>query len=246
MADVPGAELAPRDIVARAVWRHMAAGHRVFLDARNVRGMDFARRFPTITALCREAGIDPVTQPIPVRPAAHYHMGGISVDKSGRTSIDGLWACGEAACTGLHGANRLAGNSLLEAAVCGNWVARDIAATASIGQRRSRPGPDRGADRSDPALVRPILSRTAGVLRDGESLRAAARTLYPLAISQHAASDPAIVGLMIVIAALRRQESRGAHGRTDFPDHKNLARRSTLRLDDALQTARDCVAEPVA
>jgi L-aspartate oxidase len=245
MADVPGAELAPRDIVARAVWRHMAAGHRVFLDARNVRGLDFVRRFPTITALCREAGIDPVTQPIPVRPAAHYHMGGISVDKSGRTSIDGLWACGEAACTGLHGANRLASNSLLEAAVCGNWVARDIAATASIGRRRPRPGPDRGADRSDPASVRPILSRTAGVLRDGESLRAAARTLYPLAISQHAASDPAIVGLMIVIAALRRQESRGAHGRTDFPDHNNLARRSTLRLDDALQTARDCVAEPV-
>jgi len=246
MADVPGAELAPRDIVARAVWRHMAAGHRVFLDARNVRGLDFARRFPTITALCREAGIDPVTQPIPVRPAAHYHMGGISVDKSGRTSIDGLWACGEAACTGLHGANRLASNSLLEAAVCGSWVARDIAATASIGRRRPEPRPDRGADRSDPASVRPILSRAAGVLRDGEGLRAAAHTLYPLAISQHAASDPAMVGLMIVIAALRRQESRGAHGRTDFPDHAKLARRSTLRLDDALQTARDYAAEPVA
>jgi L-aspartate oxidase len=246
MANVPGAELAPRDIVARAVWRHMAAGHRVFLDARNVRGLDFARRFPTITALCREAGIDPVTQPIPVRPAAHYHMGGISVDKSGRTSIDGLWACGEAACTGLHGANRLASNSLLEAAVCGSWVAKDIAATASIRRRKPRLLPDGGADRSDPASVRPILSRTAGVLRDGEGLRAAARTLYPLAISQHAASEPAIAGLMIVIAALRRQESRGAHGRADFPDHANLARRSTLRLEDALQTARGCVAEPVA
>jgi L-aspartate oxidase len=246
MANAPGAELAPRDIVARAVWRHMAAGHRVFLDARNVRGLDFARRFPTITALCREAGIDPVTQPIPVRPAAHYHMGGISVDKSGRTSIDGLWACGEAACTGLHGANRLASNSLLEAAVCGNWLARDIAATASIRPRRPRLLPDGCADRSDPALVRPILSRHAGVLRDGEGLRRAARALYPLAISQHAASDAAIAGLMIVIAALRRQESRGAHGRTDFPGHTNLARRSTLRLDDALQAARDCAAEPVA
>ena len=246
MAGVPGTELAPRDVVARAVWRHMAAGHRVFLDARNVRGLDFARRFPTITALCREAGIDPVTQPIPIRPAAHYHMGGISVDKSGRTSIDGLWACGEAASTGLHGANRLASNSLLEAAVCGNWVARDIAATASIRPRRPRLLPDGGADRSDPALVRPILSRHAGVLRDGEGLRAAARALYPLAISQHAASDPAMVGLMIVIAALRRLESRGAHGRTDFPDHANLARRSTLRLHDALETARGYAAEPVA
>jgi L-aspartate oxidase len=246
MAGVPGAELGPRDIVARAVWRHMAAGHRIFLDARHVRGLDFARRFPTITALCREAGIDPVTQPIPIRPAAHYHMGGISVDKSGRTSIDGLWACGEAACTGLHGANRLASNSLLEAAVCGSWVARDVAATASIGRRRSRLLPDGGAGRSDPASIRPILSRAAGVLRDGEGLRDAARALYPLAISQQAASDPAMAGLMIVIAALRRQESRGAHGRTDFPDHTNPARRSTLRLDDVLQTARECISEPVA
>jgi L-aspartate oxidase len=246
MADVPGAELAPRYVVARAVWRHMAAGHRVFLDASNVKGLDFARRFPIITALCREAGIDPATQPIPVRPAAHYHMGGISVDQSGRTSIDGLWACGEAACTGLHGANRLASNSLLEAAVCGNWVASDLAATASIRSRKPGLLPDRGANQSDPASVRPILSSAAGVLRDGEGLRAAARALYPLAISQHAASDPAVVGLMIVIAALRRQESRGAHGRSDFPDHANLARRSTLRLADALQTARSHAAEPIA
>jgi L-aspartate oxidase len=246
MADVPGAELAPRDIVARAVWRHMAAGHRVFLDASHARGLDFARRFPTITALCREAGIDPVTRAIPVRPAAHYHMGGISVDQTGRTSIDGLWACGEAASTGLHGANRLASNSLLEAVVCGSWVANDIVATASIRSRKPRLPPDRHADRSDPASVRPILSRNAGVLRDGEGLRAAARALYPLAIAQHAASDPALVGLMIVIAALRRRESRGAHGRTDFLDRANLARRSTLRLDDALQTARGYAADPVA
>jgi L-aspartate oxidase len=244
MAEVPGAELAPRDIVARAVWQHMTAGHRVFLDARNVKGLDFARRFPAITALCRKAGIDPVTQPIPIRPAAHYHMGGISVDQTGRTSIDGLWACGEAACTGLHGANRLASNSLLEAAVCGGWVANDIAATASI--RRRMPAWPNGGTSSDPALVRPILSRAAGVLRDGEGLRAAARALYPLAVSQQAASDPAIVSLMIVIAALRRQESRGAHARTDFPEHASPVRRSTLRLDDALQTARDWVPELVA
>ena len=242
MADQPGAELAPRDVVARGVWRHMVAGHRVFLDARNIGGMDVARRFPTITALCREAGIDPVTQPIPIRPAAHYHMGGIAVDRSGRTSVDGLWACGEVACTGLHGANRLASNSLLEAAVCGGWVAQDIAAMSASRRRQPRT-PVAGVD-SGPAPVRPILSRAAGVLRDRDGLRAAARTLYPLAVSREAASDPALVGLMIVIAALRREESRGAHARTDFPKHANSARRSTLRLDDALAAARDLVPEP--
>ena len=133
MAGVPGAELAPRDVVARAVWRHMAAGHRVFLDARDVPDLDFARRFPAITGFCHAAGIDPVTQPIPIRPAAHYHMGGIAVDLAGRTSVEGLWACGEAACTGLHGANRLASNSLLEAAVCAEWVA------GSVGNARRGP-----------------------------------------------------------------------------------------------------------
>jgi len=245
MANERGAELAPRDVVARAVWRHMAAGHRVFLDARHIAGLDMARRFPTITALCREAGIDPLTQAIPIRPAAHYHMGGISVDRRGRTSVDGLWACGEVACTGLHGANRLASNSLLEAAVCGGWVAQDIAATAAA--RRRKPGlPDSGAPHGDPALVRPILSRAAGVLRGGEGLRAAARALYPLAISHGAASDAAIVGLMIVIAALRRCESRGAHARMDFPAHAIPARRSTLDLIDALEAARDFVPDLVS
>jgi L-aspartate oxidase len=239
MADVPGAELAPRDVVARAVWRHMAKGHRAFLDASSIRGLDFAKRFPAITALCRESGIDPVTQPIPIRPAAHYHMGGILVDQAGRTSVDGLWACGEAACTGLHGANRLASNSLLEAAVCGEWVAQDIAATSAT-TTRIPAASDAGAN-GDPAPVRPILSGAAGVLRDGEGLRAAARSLLPLALSRQAASHPALVGLMIVIAALRREESRGAHARTDFPGQASPARRSTLRIHEALEAAQDCV-----
>src|SRR5580658_622899 len=126
MASTPGAELAPRDIVARAIWRRRAQGHRVFLDARAAIGAEFAERFPIIAAACRAAGVDPAREPIPVRPAQHYHMGGVAVDAEGRSSVEGLWVCGEAACTGLHGANRLASNSLTEAAVFGAFVAQSI------------------------------------------------------------------------------------------------------------------------
>ena len=126
MAGVAGAELAPRDVVARAIAAKRAEGRRVFLDARAAIGARFQRRFPTIAAACLEAGVDPAREPIPVRPAQHYHMGGIAVDAEGRSSVRGLWACGEAACTGLHGANRLASNSLTEAAVFASIVARSI------------------------------------------------------------------------------------------------------------------------
>jgi L-aspartate oxidase len=245
MAGVPGAELAPRDVVARAVWRHLAAGHRVFLDARDVPDLDFARRFRAITGFCHAAGIDPVTQPIPIRPAAHYHMGGIAVDLAGRTSVEGLWACGEVACTGLHGANRLASNSLLEAAVCGRLVAESIKGT--MPRHRGKPRAElMGVAASDPYPVRKILSRAAGVLRDGDGLAAAAAELLPLALERGKTSDPACVALMIVIAALRRRESRGAHARTDFPSRAAHAQRSMLHLDEALAAAREIVPETVA
>ncbi|MGH6844993.1 MAG: FAD-binding protein, partial [Methylocella sp.] len=188
---------------------------------------------------------DPVTEPIPIRPAAHYHMGGIRVDLAGHTSVEGLWACGEAACTGLHGANRLASNSLLEAAVCGRLVAESIEGTMS----RSRGSPRAELSTlaaSDPSQVRKILSRAAGVLRDGEGLAAAAADLLPLALERGKESDPAHVGLMIVIAALRRRESRGAHARTDFPSRAAHARRSLLRLDETIAAARKIVPETVA
>ena len=205
-------ELEPRDIVSRAVWAHMQAGHRVFLDARAAIGTDFARRFPGITATCLSAGIDPATAPIPIRPAAHYHMGGIAVDASGRSTIPGLWACGEAASTGLHGANRLASNSLLEAAVTGKAVARDLAGTAS-GQPRplARLVP---APAEDAAPVRAILSAHAGVLRDAAGLAQAETALRALP-----PSGPAMLGLMMVTAMEQRRESRGGHARTDFPGH---------------------------
>ena len=118
LADIdPAAELAPRDIVARGVFASIAAGKGAFLDARAAVGAEFAARFPTVYASCIAAAIDPVTTPIPIAPAAHYHMGGVATDARGRTWLAGLWAAGEVASTGVHGANRLASNSLLEALV---------------------------------------------------------------------------------------------------------------------------------
>src|SRR5207247_9965285 len=110
------------DIVARAVWRRRAEGHRVFLDSRKHPGAEFAKRYPVISAFCKMAGIDPPTDPIPVRPAVHYHMGGISADIEGRSTVNGLWACGEVSRPGLPSANPLASNALTEAIVCAAWL----------------------------------------------------------------------------------------------------------------------------
>ncbi|HYZ32099.1 MAG TPA: L-aspartate oxidase [Crenalkalicoccus sp.] len=242
LADTPGAELAPRDVVARAVWQQLQAGHRVFLDARAALGLDFARRFPGIAAACRRVGVDPVRQPIPVVPAAHFHMGGVAVDAAGRSTVEGLWACGEVAATGLHGANRLASNSLLEAACCAGWVAESVAGTP---ERASRPLPVPPLPpASDPAAVRAVLSRRVGLLREAEGLRQAVLTLHHLAGAGGPAADPARVGLMLAIAALRREESRGAHARTDFPARSPAwARSLPLRWTEALAAARRILAE---
>jgi L-aspartate oxidase len=238
MDDVPGKELAARDVVARAVWQRFAQGHRVYLDARVAIGAEFARHFPVIALACAAAGIDPAVQPIPVRPAAHYHMGGIAVDHRGRATIDGLWACGEVAGTGLHGANRLASNSLLEAVVGAGWVAADIAGT-SDGRDRSI-GATATSTASDPVPVRPIISHGAGVIREHDTLAAAVNTLLPRARSARSATaDPALVGLFIVVAALLREESRGGHYRTDFPQAVEAFRyRRTLTLDRVLDAAQ--------
>src|SRR5579862_794566 len=132
----PAGDLAPRDIVARSIHREIARGHRAFLDCRTAIGGAFASRFPTVYATCKRARIDPAKEPIPVAPAAHYHMGGIATDARGRSSIAGLWSVGECASTGLHGANRLASNSLAEAIVFGVRVAEDVKGTTDVRVRK--------------------------------------------------------------------------------------------------------------
>jgi len=222
MEAIPGKELAPRDVVARAIWRESAAGNEVYLDARAI-GKDFPVRFPTVTALCRRVGLDPASEAIPVRPAAHYHMGGIAVDRSGRSSVAGLWACGEVAATGLHGANRLASNSLIEALAYARWIAQDIA-----GQEAAKAGttvPSAAAtgldiDAASRASIRRLMSESVGVIRDHAGLAAAVFELETLAFAAPRSSigtDLALVGFLVASAARERSESRGGHFRRDYP-----------------------------
>ncbi|KAB2912314.1 MAG: L-aspartate oxidase [Hyphomicrobiaceae bacterium] len=236
MADHGRAELEPRDVVARTVWLHLMEGHLVFLDARRALGSSFGERFPGITAACRAANIEPAVMPMPVRPAAHYHMGGIAVDEAGRSSLSGLWACGETAATGLHGANRLASNSLLEAVACARRVAESVSGTSAGRLPRLRPAPV--PEPADAEPVRDIMSRHVGVLRDGAGLRAAVDALQPLAFATGAVADAAVVGLMIATAALQREESRGGHFRTDFRDRSARPCRLSIRLDEGNVVAR--------
>lgn len=230
MAGVPGRELAPRDVVARAIHAHILAGHQVFLDARPSLGDRFARDFPSVAQLCRANGIDPEREAIPVRPAAHYHMGGIKVDGAGRASLAGLYACGEVASTGLHGANRLASNSLLEALAFAQWIAADIAGTSAVPHPGTGPVPEYAPPRAiEP--VRAVMDRHVGVVRNEEGLLRALGTLAP----RMADDDAALVAGLITLGALERTESRGGHFRADHPA-TGIPRHSEITLSSA--TAR--------
>ncbi|WCK04873.1 L-aspartate oxidase [Agrobacterium tumefaciens] len=242
MAAVPGAELASRDIVARAIDREILRGGKVFLDARQALGSGFSTRFPSIDLLCREAGIDPARELVPVRPAVHYHMGGVATDDKGRSSVPGLWVAGETACTGLHGANRLASNSLLEAAAMGMRAAQDIAdRPASAARPEAAVSLKATADfsRADLTAVRPIVSRHLGIVRHAAGLAEAIRDLLPLAERNGPASDPAVVALSIAVFAALRRESRGAHFRDDFPRKDTVAARRRLALNDIITIAHE-------
>ncbi len=232
-------DLAPRDIVARAVFEASLQGRRPALDVRHI--PDFAQHFPTVYAEARAAHLDPSHDVLPVASAAHYHMGGITVNDDGRSSLPGLWACGETASTGVHGANRLASNSLLEALVFAARVAEDIRQTAQ-GNRcvmRVTPLPRSNGQPNLQAFhtkVREVMYRDVGVIRDAASLERALHEFDHIeaALGTQASHTPLanmlLVGRLIATAALARCESRGSHQRRDFPlTDTRFAQRAHLR-----------------
>ena len=263
MADAgPNAELLPRDVVARALWSALGSGLRTFLDARGGVGESFPERFPTVFEACRLHGLDPRREPIPVAPAAHYHMGGVDVDLDGHTSVSGLWAAGEVACTGVHGANRLASNSLLEGLVFGARVARSVGETLPHLRQSSTAQlpalPSQASDAAAPDTVEPeiraLMWDAAGLVRTGQGLREALARLAKLeaepAFGSGATRNLVTVARLVATAALARPESRGAHFRADHPLADPAWRRRILLTSEGsgarLETEPVAIAGPSA
>ncbi|MCZ4280927.1 L-aspartate oxidase [Kiloniella laminariae] len=248
----PLAELAPRDVVARGIWDQIEQGRRCYLDCRIKIGQRFPQLFPTVFTHCQNHGIDPRCDLIPVLPAAHYHMGGIATDARGRSSLPGLWVCGEAACTGLHGANRLASNSLLEALVFGPLVSDDIKNSLLHSGLQTQDGllrkpavthtmpPDFTLEpEADVIKELQLLNyRHIGLCRNRTGLQLLIEHLRKIG-QEHDNASPRLRNLMtcshlIATAALNREESRGGHFRSDYP--QSLSRYQ----NHSLQTLNDC------
>jgi L-aspartate oxidase len=245
----PLGDLAPRDVVSAAISRRLVEApggvdDHVFLDATHLSAAAFRQRFPTVYAACVDAGIDPATQPIPVAPAAHFSCGGVVTTVDGRTDVPGLYAAGEVARTGLHGANRLASNSLLEGLVVGVRAARAIAADLARGllgdPARAVEEPLPTAVVAERASLQRAMSRYAGIGRDAQGLTAAEEVLDATSavatVDERLAVENAALALtarVLLRAAREREETRGCHVRHDHPDRDDQWRHSlVLRLDD--------------
>ncbi|WP_229751945.1 L-aspartate oxidase [Marinithermofilum abyssi] len=249
----PWGDLAPRDVVAQAIFRQMEAGRNVFLDARKI-GTSFEKRFPTIWGRCRENGLNPTTDLLPVTPAAHFVMGGIRTDSWGQTTIPRLFAVGEAACTGVHGANRLASNSLLEGVVYGRRVSEKALSllSAPLGTEmpdtpppcicRTRPTSSRWKTE-----IQRIMWETGGIIRSERGLTSGLHQLAQLEKKVPAEEvecrNMITVAQLILRAAKWRQESRGGHYREDYPNTERVwakkhsrQQRGTMGEPDALAT----------
>ncbi len=228
----PAGDLAPRDVVARAVESEIKAKRGAFLDARAAIGDAFPKDFPTVFAACQKAEIDPRTDLMPVAPAAHYHMGGVYTDLDGRTTLDGLWAIGEVASTGVHGANRLASNSLLEAVVFGARIAdqlreKQIEERDEAGAPADRMDvPSKPADPKALKKLRKAMATGCALIRSEDGLYDVLEALAEL--HEHEAmtsglKSALVTAELIAQGALAREESRGAHYRSDFPDAEEEA-----------------------
>ena len=257
----PLADLAPRDVVAATMQRAMASGDgpstNLWLDARALGAVRLEHDFPTVTSICRSLGIDPASEPIPVAPGAHYACGGVWADMDGRTTVRGLYAIGEVASTGVHGANRLASNSLTEALITGRRMGQlfECAAGGALGETGSAPAPapahaasvGTGVDPSERDALAAEMSLNAGVLRNREGLEhllgrleeAAGAPCGPLDLETLEATNLHSVSTLVASAAWLRTESRGCHRRSDFPETSpQWAQHVELRVADGEVVAR--------